>query len=475
MPGQPMINFHVHQVRAGSFGASEDFEKMLGLLVLATVGEANLVFLNPGDWGIDVLVGDRGRTERVNDVVLDARHRVPSGISVYGVATARSLAPLLVRRGLTPRIVVEDHQRASFPPDVIVAPHTEHYVHFDNQLAELVGRIAPQHVHSFGPLVDPRWAPSYSVTWHDVMRLEFSGLRYPDSEVIRRTGSAELARMAAFVEWCGAQWGDRHAYGSMHEQVLAWYSDVAGHRATFVVTVSATSAKKLVERWHYSGDVQIVRPQVRQLTPDAKMRQQLCQVPPFLFFVGAPDEHKRLDLFCSALWAHPEGRALRVVVVGTAADETLDFRLRHHSTARVLRDPRIHRLGRVSDDVLASLYTTALATVVPSLAEGYCLPAAECASLGGRVLANDLEVLQETLRGYSGVVWFRMDDPASAIRGLRRIRLAAAASRQVRPLVPDPQVKHTELVALADRIAEACRRARLSTEDVEDHVEGSPG
>jgi hypothetical protein len=53
-----MINFHIHQVRAGPFGASEDFEKMLGLLVLATVGEANLVFPNPGDWGIDVLVGD---------------------------------------------------------------------------------------------------------------------------------------------------------------------------------------------------------------------------------------------------------------------------------------------------------------------------------------------------------------------------------------------------------------------------------
>ena len=53
-----MINFHVHQVRANSFGASEDFEKMLGLLVQATVGEANLVFANPGDWGIDVLVGD---------------------------------------------------------------------------------------------------------------------------------------------------------------------------------------------------------------------------------------------------------------------------------------------------------------------------------------------------------------------------------------------------------------------------------
>ena len=57
-----MINFAVHQARAGSAGASEDFEQMLGLLVRATCGEANLVFANPGDWGIDVVVGDlRGR------------------------------------------------------------------------------------------------------------------------------------------------------------------------------------------------------------------------------------------------------------------------------------------------------------------------------------------------------------------------------------------------------------------------------
>jgi hypothetical protein len=52
-----MINFAVHQARAGA-GASEDFEQMLALLVQAIEGEANLVFANPGDWGIDVLVGD---------------------------------------------------------------------------------------------------------------------------------------------------------------------------------------------------------------------------------------------------------------------------------------------------------------------------------------------------------------------------------------------------------------------------------
>src|SRR5262249_4086524 len=59
---QPMITFASHQARAGMAGASEDFEQMLALLVRAASGEANLVFATPGDWGIDVLVGDlRGR------------------------------------------------------------------------------------------------------------------------------------------------------------------------------------------------------------------------------------------------------------------------------------------------------------------------------------------------------------------------------------------------------------------------------
>jgi hypothetical protein len=55
---QPMINFSAHEARAGSGGAREDFEQMLGLLVQAIHGGASLVFANPGDWGIDVLVGD---------------------------------------------------------------------------------------------------------------------------------------------------------------------------------------------------------------------------------------------------------------------------------------------------------------------------------------------------------------------------------------------------------------------------------
>jgi hypothetical protein len=58
MSVEPAINFSIHEVRANTAGATKDFEQMLGLLVQATQGEAHLVSANPGDWGIDVFVGE---------------------------------------------------------------------------------------------------------------------------------------------------------------------------------------------------------------------------------------------------------------------------------------------------------------------------------------------------------------------------------------------------------------------------------
>lgn len=57
--GEPPINFRVHEVRAGNAaGARDEFEQMLQLLIEATYPGARLIAANPGDWGIDVLVGD---------------------------------------------------------------------------------------------------------------------------------------------------------------------------------------------------------------------------------------------------------------------------------------------------------------------------------------------------------------------------------------------------------------------------------
>jgi hypothetical protein len=57
--GHRDINFDWHVWRANEAGAPQDFEQMLALLVQRVEdGQASLVWANPGDWGIDVLVGD---------------------------------------------------------------------------------------------------------------------------------------------------------------------------------------------------------------------------------------------------------------------------------------------------------------------------------------------------------------------------------------------------------------------------------
>ncbi len=57
--GEPPINFAAHQFRAGNVaGARDDFEQMLAMLIATIYPGARAIAANPGDWGIDVLLGD---------------------------------------------------------------------------------------------------------------------------------------------------------------------------------------------------------------------------------------------------------------------------------------------------------------------------------------------------------------------------------------------------------------------------------
>ncbi|MFY1670315.1 hypothetical protein ACN27G_10180 [Plantactinospora sp. WMMB334] len=57
--GEPPINFAAHQFRAGNMaGARDDFEQMLAMLIQAVHPGARAIAANPGDWGIDILLGE---------------------------------------------------------------------------------------------------------------------------------------------------------------------------------------------------------------------------------------------------------------------------------------------------------------------------------------------------------------------------------------------------------------------------------
>jgi alpha-1,3-rhamnosyl/mannosyltransferase len=75
--------------------------------------------------------------------------------------------------------------------------------------------------------------------------------------------------------------------------------------------------------------------------------------------------------------------------------------------------------GFVSDERLACLYAGATAVVLPSLAEGFGLPAVEAAACGAPVLLSDLPAHRESLG--EAAIFFRTTDVAGLSDQMARI------------------------------------------------------
>lgn len=141
------------------------------------------------------------------------------------------------------------------------------------------------------------------------------------------------------------------------------------------------------------------------------------KMPQFLFYIGSAYPHKRLDLLLST-WEEikrldPE---LQLIIAG----EKDVFMQRHMQEAKNRGLERLHFVGRISDQSLASYLHQALALVFPSSDEGFGLPPLEALSLGCPVVSSDSSCMKEVLPE-QGVVFFKDGDSDDMIHAIETI------------------------------------------------------
>lgn len=327
-------------------------------------------------------------------VLLDVRDRQPTGVSRYAINAARNFVQQCDDE-ITVGILHEPHQVAEISDlpalhetELVPARRQEQFVRFDRQILEQIERFRPDDYHSFANFIDPRVPARQSVTVHDLIRLQ-GGHRYDDRTFAGRYSDEEFANLKGAVQELRMR-----APSALFENTMTEYLsrivDYALSATEFVLTPSA-STMALLQAREPSAPMWVEPPHV---APVFAPRESVTgDSSSFLLFVGTPDRHKRLDIvehYCRSI---PRSRRPRLVCVGDRAGHHLYERV----DEPVATGSHVERLGQVSDERLRDLYATALATVLPSVVEGFGLPADESIAAGGRVLATDIDVFRERL------------------------------------------------------------------------------
>jgi glycosyltransferase involved in cell wall biosynthesis len=186
-------------------------------------------------------------------------------------------------------------------------------------------------------------------------------------------------------------------------------------QADLLICPSETTKDGLAR--HYAGAQEraVVIPHVVDDVFSRPLSRDRLNSRPYLLHVGGREHYKNFPLllraFLASLW-----QDFDLVVVGSQPEA-----LPHEARVLAGLDPQVTSsvrfVGRVSDRELASLYSGAAACVVPSLAEGFGLVAAEALAMGVPVAHSDIPVFRETLRGLGHP--FDPESAASLVRAVR--------------------------------------------------------
>ncbi|CAH0256198.1 glycosyltransferase family 4 protein [Plantibacter cousiniae (nom. nud.)] len=160
-------------------------------------------------------------------------------------------------------------------------------------------------------------------------------------------------------------------------------------RNRLVLTVSETS-KRVIEEWVNDDRVRVVNAG-NGLSAAFRIHGPSEAAGPYFLYVGNLRAHKNLDVVLKALAQTDD---CRLVVVMNDRDGAI------RRAAEFGVAERVDVRSGLTDDALAALYRGAVATVFPSLVEGFGLPAAESIACGTPVIFwEGCESIAEISRG----------------------------------------------------------------------------
>ena len=207
---------------------------------------------------------------------------------------------------------------------------------------------------------------------------------------------------------------------------------IALRRASRIFTVSEASREVLAERLGLEPErVAIVseapdpvffpRPQAQIAKAATAIGLEADE--PYFFYAAGIRPHKNVEGLVEAYAAVQVRRAdaPRLVLVGDLGERETFVSSADSVRARIAANGIEHAVllpGFVSDEQLACLYSGAIAAVIPSLAEGFGLPAVEAAACGAPVLLSDLPAHRESLG--DAALYFPAEDRAALASLLER-------------------------------------------------------
>jgi glycosyltransferase involved in cell wall biosynthesis len=248
---------------------------------------------------------------------------------------------------------------------------------------------------------------------------------------------------------------------STRRERLAWTAKeaLAVRTAASVFTVSDASRAAVAARLGVEAERLRVVPEAPDetffprdatATGAARAAVGLGAREPYLVFSGGISPHKNLDTLLHAFARiHGERPWARLVIVGDLTDDA--YRSAAADVRALVDSLRLGSSvllpGYVHDETLAALYTGAAAVVIPSLAEGFGLPAVEGAACRAPLVLSDLPAHRETLDGCA--LFFPPTDRAALAAALAVVldepgyaaELAARGEERVRGLSWDHAVE----------------------------------